>query len=93
MPAVDPYFTYRRFMEERYGYVLHRVPIDLGFGCPNRQADASGGCCFCAADGGRARQILGIGDVRDQVEAVKAEPITAKGKSEPLEIYEVIGLR
>ena len=37
-----PYYTYRQFMLDRYGAQLQRVPIDLGFGCPNRELDGSG---------------------------------------------------
>jgi len=53
-----PYYTYRQFMLDRYGTQLQRVPIDIGFGCPNRELDGSGGCAFCAEDGGRSQQTL-----------------------------------
>ena len=54
-------------MLDHYGAVLHRVPLDFGFGCPNRDADGSGGCTFCAADGGRARQALSAETDEEQV--------------------------
>lgn len=40
----------------RYGHPVFRVPVDPGWGCPNRDAAGLGGCTFCAEDGGRARQ-------------------------------------
>jgi len=66
------YYSYREFMLRRYGEPLQRVPIDSGFGCPNRNADGSGGCSFCAEDGGRAVQTLRAGDWREQIDAAKA---------------------
>jgi len=62
-----PYYTYRQFMLDRYGAQLQRVPIDLGFGCPNRELDGSGGCAFCAEDGGRAQQTQRAGGWMQQV--------------------------
>jgi radical SAM protein (TIGR01212 family) len=59
-------------MIDRYGEPLQRVPIDAGFGCPNRDEDGGGGCLFCAEDGGRAVQTRRAGEWRDQIDtAVK----------------------
>ena len=64
----EPFTTYRRYLTERYGAPLHRVPIDLGFGCPNRNPDGTGGCAFCPADGGRADITAGAETVEEQIE-------------------------
>jgi len=56
-------------MRKHYGDALYRVPVDLGYGCPNRDADGSGGCSFCAEDGGRAQQISGLTELSAQVAA------------------------
>lgn len=69
MSPTLPFCQYKQFMESRYGAALYRVPVDLGFGCPNRSAGGSGGCAFCAGDGGRARQITGRQTLLEQVEA------------------------
>jgi len=50
----SPFTTYKRFMIDTYGAALHRVPIDLGLGCPHRKPDGTGGCTFCPPDGSRA---------------------------------------
>ncbi len=63
-----PYYTYRQFMIDRYGVPLQRVPIDLGFGCPNRDRDGRGGCTFCAEDGGRAQQTRQADAWKEQVD-------------------------
>jgi radical SAM protein (TIGR01212 family) len=64
----QPYRNYADFLRERYGSVLHRVPLDLGFSCPNRAADGPGGCTFCAGDGARAVHLgESPGTLADQV--------------------------
>lgn len=67
-----PYFTYRQFMQERYGEPLYRVPVDPGFGCPNRRADGSGGCAFCGAAGARSMQTRSVQTIEEQVEKAMA---------------------
>jgi len=64
-----PYYTYRQFMIDRYGVQLQRIPIDLGFGCPNRTANGDGGCLFCAEDGGRAIQTRRAKQWDDQIKS------------------------
>ena len=46
---------------------LQRIPIDLGFGCPNRTEAGDGGCIFCAEDGGRAIQTRHANKWDDQI--------------------------
>jgi radical SAM protein (TIGR01212 family) len=63
----QPFLDYRHYLEERYGHVLYRVPIDLGFGCPHRQANGQGGCAFCAPNGARAAHLQPGMDLQAQV--------------------------
>lgn len=62
-----PYYKHKNYMIDRYGAPMFRVPIDLGFGCPHRNADGSGGCTFCYEDGGRAEQTLIANSVEEQI--------------------------
>ncbi|MBN2684938.1 MAG: TIGR01212 family radical SAM protein [Pontiellaceae bacterium] len=64
-----PYRQYKDYLIERHGQALFRVPIDFGLGCPNREADGSGGCSFCNARGAAAVQTLGAETVQEQVRA------------------------
>lgn len=64
-----PFTSYKEFMIERHGAPLHRVPIDFNFGCPNREADGSGGCTFCNIRGSAAVQTLGAQTVEEQMHA------------------------
>lgn len=67
-----PYLAYKDYMKERYGDPLFRVPIDFNFGCPNREADGSGGCTFCNVRGSAAVQTIGAGTVKEQMhEAIR----------------------
>ncbi len=66
-----PYLQYKDYLIERHGESLYRVPIDFNFGCPNREADGSGGCTFCNVRGSAAVQTMG----KDSVEEQMAEAI------------------
>ncbi len=41
------FYTYKRYLKERYGKAAFRVSVDGGFSCPNRNRDGSGGCTYC----------------------------------------------
>ena len=55
-------------MLEYYGEALYSIPIDLNFGCPNRDIDGRGGCTFCPEDGARAAQTKEAKSVEEQIE-------------------------
>ncbi len=65
----SPYLQYKEYMAARHGAPLFRVPIDFNLGCPNREADGSGGCTFCNVRGSKAVQTLGAESVRGQMAA------------------------
>ena len=69
IPAAKPYHDYRRFLTERYGKPLYRIPVDLGFGCPNRSPNGEGGCAFCGEQGARAVHLRPDMDLKTQVQA------------------------
>jgi len=51
----QPWTSYADWLRERHGRPVRRVPVDAGFGCPHRAGGrGSGGCSFCAGEGGRA---------------------------------------
>jgi len=67
-----PWLTHKAWAQKRYGHPVFRVPVDPGWGCPNRDAAGKGGCTFCAEDGGRARQLGGERDLTQQVRKAAA---------------------
>ncbi|MEW6573356.1 MAG: TIGR01212 family radical SAM protein [Bacillota bacterium] len=43
------YYTFSRFLRESFGGPVSKIPLDAGFGCPNRDGTVGvGGCTFCA---------------------------------------------
>ncbi|WP_294876477.1 MULTISPECIES: TIGR01212 family radical SAM protein [unclassified Sulfurospirillum] len=55
-------------MLAQYGEALFSIPVNLEFGCPNREKDGSGGCSFCPEHGARAAQIADAKSVEEQIE-------------------------
>ncbi len=56
------------YLKDLYDETVYRIPIDLGFSCPNRNADGSGGCVFCAEHGGRSMQTMSQNTLTEQIE-------------------------
>ena len=45
------YNTYSRFLREKFGCRVHKVSVDAGFSCPNRDGTVGlGGCTYCNND-------------------------------------------
>ena len=63
-----PYLSHKAFMRSHYGEALFSIPVNLEFGCPNREKDGSGGCSFCPEHGARAAQIADAKSVEEQIE-------------------------
>ncbi|MBR2356838.1 MAG: TIGR01212 family radical SAM protein [Lentisphaeria bacterium] len=62
-------FHFSKYLQQKYGSSLQRIPIDLALGCPNRSSGGFGeGCIFCSEDGARARHLSRTGlDLVEQV--------------------------
>ena len=45
------YNSYHEYLRERFGCRVHKVSLDMGFTCPNRDGSlAKGGCVYCNND-------------------------------------------
>lgn len=55
-------------MLKHYGEALYSIPVDLNFGCPNRDVNGRGGCTFCPEDGARAAQTKDAKSLEEQIE-------------------------
>ncbi|MFP4417982.1 MAG: TIGR01212 family radical SAM protein [Fibrobacterota bacterium] len=43
-----PYITYRSWLKKRFGAPVHKIPLNGGFSCPNRDGvKGKDGCAFC----------------------------------------------
>ncbi|ACZ11298.1 TIGR01212 family radical SAM protein [Sulfurospirillum deleyianum] len=63
-----PYLSHKEAMKCHYGEALFSIPVNLDFGCPNRERDGNGGCTFCPEHGARAAQIADAKNVEEQIE-------------------------
>lgn len=78
---------FRDYLAEKFGKPLQKIPFDLGFSCPNRAPDGSGGCTFCAPDGGRARHLTPGMTLREQAARGKKYVLDRYGSEGPYIAY------
>ena len=64
---------YSTHLKARFGGRVHKISIDAGFGCPNREAGRRGhGCLFCAPSGSGSVGIEHNETIAVQLENAKA---------------------
>ncbi len=63
------YYKYSTYLKERYGVRVHRISIDAGFTCPNRDGTLSKtGCIYCDQKGsGSGAYILKRISIEEQI--------------------------
>jgi len=67
------YYDLKSYWINRFGCRVHKLPIDAGFTCPNRDGSvAAGGCIYCDGRGSALRQAGPLPSVGDQVRRGKA---------------------
>jgi radical SAM protein (TIGR01212 family) len=75
---VKPYRLFSEHLKERFGVRVHKISVDAGFGCPNRDGGRDRqGCLFCDPGGSGAVGIDRRLGVAAQIEAGK-EVMTRK---------------
>ncbi|MFA5249906.1 MAG: TIGR01212 family radical SAM protein [Parachlamydiales bacterium] len=53
---LQPYFSYRAYMQKLFSQRVYKISIDGGFSCPNRDGTKSyQGCIFCDAQGSSSK--------------------------------------
>jgi uncharacterized protein len=66
------YLTFSDVLKREFGCRVHRISVDAGFTCPNRDGKvATGGCIFCGGDGSGSFGILRGAPVSAQLEEGK----------------------
>ena len=64
------YKTLNEHYREIFGCKVYKLSLDAGFTCPNRDGTCgTGGCIFCAGDGGSAFAAKGTDIPRQLAEA------------------------
>jgi uncharacterized protein len=75
-PMDKRYYDLNTYFRNKFGERVHKIAIDAGLGCPNRDGTVgTGGCIYCNAKGsGTGKYAAGL-SVTDQLEASKAAVI------------------
>jgi len=67
------YYDLKSYWVNRFGCRVHKLPIDAGFTCPNRDGNiAAGGCIYCDGRGSALREAGPLPSVGDQIRRGKA---------------------
>lgn len=70
--VIKPYKLFSEHLRNRFGVKVHKISVDAGFGCPNRNGGRSGpGCLFCDPQGSGAVGLESQLSVAEQVEQGK----------------------
>jgi uncharacterized protein len=81
------YYDLKSYWLNRFGCRVHKLPIDAGFTCPNRDGRvAAGGCIYCDGRGSALRQAGPLPSVGDQIRRGKAY-YRKSGKAEKFIAY------
>jgi radical SAM protein (TIGR01212 family) len=76
-----PYQLFSEHLKKRFGVRVHKISVDAGFGCPNRDSGRShSGCLFCDPNGSGAVGIESRATVAEQINLGK-EVMTRKYKA------------
>lgn len=79
--ANTPYRSLSEYLTERFGQKLHKLTLDGGMTCPNRDGTVdTGGCIFCLDGSGAFAQRICY-DIDIQIERAKAQ-VAAKNRSD-----------
>lgn len=63
-----PYRDFAGYLRGKFGKRVQKIPIDVGFTCPNRDgAVGVGGCLYCSADGTASPVIMRELPIEEQV--------------------------
>ncbi|MBI1883241.1 MAG: TIGR01212 family radical SAM protein [Chlamydiae bacterium] len=66
------YRSFSRVLKETFGVPVHKITLDAGFTCPNRDGKlALGGCTYCDVDGSGPGQTRALLSIRQQLEEGK----------------------
>jgi radical SAM protein (TIGR01212 family) len=67
------YCDFKSFLVNRFGCRVHKLQIDAGFTCPNRDGKVAwGGCAYCDGRGSIIRQQGPLPSVAEQISSGKA---------------------
>ncbi len=63
------FYSYKQFLQEKFGARIQKLTIDAGFTCPNRDGTVgTGGCTFCLNDAFNPSYCTPVKTVKQQLE-------------------------
>ena len=69
LPQERRYYSYKSFLQQRFGGRIQKLTIDAGFSCPNRDGTVGfGGCTYCLNDAFNPSYCLPEKSVSQQLE-------------------------
>lgn len=72
MNQIKVYNPYSKYLVEKFGEKVYKLPINLPLTCPNRDGTLGmGGCIFCGAEGGSFENLSSKLDIKEQLESNK----------------------
>jgi len=81
------YYDLKSYWRNRFGCRVHKLPIDAGFTCPNRDGRiAAGGCIYCDGRGSALRQAGELPAVGEQIRR-GSEFYRGRGRAEKFIAY------
>lgn len=87
MNQITVYNTYSKYLNDKFGEKVYKLPISLPLTCPNRDGTVgSGGCIFCGEEGGAFENLSSSISIREQLKRNK-EYIGGKYKAKKFIAY------
>ena len=75
------YYDLKSYWRNLFGCSVHKLQIDAGFTCPNRDGHvAMGGCIYCDGRGSKLRQAGELPSVTEQIASGKKYYTKQAGK-------------
>lgn len=72
MNQITVYNTYSKYLSDKFGEKVYKLPISLPITCPNRDGTVgSGGCIFCGEEGGSFENLSSSLTIKEQLERNK----------------------
>jgi radical SAM superfamily enzyme len=63
------FYSYKQFLQEKFGARIQKLTIDAGFKCPNRDGTVGrGGCSYCLNDAFNPSYCTPVKTVKQQLE-------------------------
>lgn len=68
--SIEVYNIYSKYLQNKFGEKVYKLPINLPLTCPNRDGSAGmGGCIYCGEEGGSFENLSNTLSVKEQLDS------------------------